>query len=95
MEFATMSYPIDVHDIESESLPAHVSICQERYKQLDLRLNSVEQHLIKIDNILVEIRDSVAQQQQDNSKMFLTWAGVVITTLIGTCGYLIAHYVIK
>lgn len=95
MEQVEMTYPIDVHDIESASLPAHVSICQERYKQLDSRINGIEQHLVKIDEMLVEIRDTITVDRQDQFKMFLTWAGVIITTLIGSCGYLIAHYVIK
>ncbi len=32
-------------DIESESLPAHVALCQERYENMDRRLARIEKAL--------------------------------------------------
>ena len=34
-----------VSDIETESLPAHVALCQERYRSLDTRLQRIERAL--------------------------------------------------
>jgi hypothetical protein len=84
-----------LHDIESESLPAHVSICQERYKQLDSRIGSVERHLIAIDITLSEIRDAINHDHKAQLKQFLTWASVIITGLLGSCGWLLTHYVLR
>lgn len=82
-------------DIESESLPAHVSICQERYKQLDTRIGSVEKHLIAIDITLSEIRDALNHDRKEQFQRFLTWSGVIITALLGSCGWLLTHYVLR
>ena len=83
------------HDIESESLPAHVSICQERYNQLDLRISNIETKLGNIDAILCEIRDKINQDHKEQFKVVLTAAGAVITTLSAAIGYLLMHYVLR
>lgn len=84
-----------IHDIESESLPAHVSICQERYNQLDQRITSIERKLIGIDITLCEIRDAIQGDRKENFKLFLTWASVIITTLIGITGTVLYHYILR
>lgn len=84
-----------LHEIETESLPAHVSLCQERYKQLESRIDSIEKKLTGIDITLCEIRDAITQDRKEQFKQFLTWAGVVITALLGSCGWLITHYVVR
>jgi hypothetical protein len=84
-----------IHDIESENLAAHVSICQERYKQLDQRIDSVEKKLTGIDITLCEIRDAIQSDRKAQFKQFLTWAGVIITVLLGSLGWLLTHYVLR
>lgn len=43
------------HDIEAQSLPAHVGICQERYRALESRLDQVESRIEQIHQVLREI----------------------------------------
>jgi len=90
-----MTYTVDTHEIESESLPAHVSLCAERYKHLDSRITSIEKHLIAIDITLSEIRDAINADHKAQFKQFLGWASIIITSLLATCGWLITHYVLK
>ena len=90
-----MTYPVDIHDIEEQSLPAHVSLCAERYKHLDARITNIEKHLLAIDITLSEIRDAINHDHKAQLKQFLTWASVIIAGLLGTCGWLITHYVLR
>lgn len=63
-------------DIESEHLAAHVSLCQERYKQLDNRLEKVEK---KVD----ELRDLLTSMRLGFNKALWTSAGSIIVAIIG------------
>jgi chromosome segregation ATPase len=49
-------------DIERQNLDAHVSICEIRYQNLERRLEQVESQLESVNTLLLQIRDSLAQQ---------------------------------
>jgi hypothetical protein len=49
-------------DIERQNLDAHVSICEIRYQSLERRLDQVEAQLESVNTLLLQIRDSLAQQ---------------------------------
>jgi len=83
-----------LHEIESESLAAHVALCAERYQDLDNRINRIEKKLTDIDITLCEIRDEIKKDRKDNFRLFLGWAGVIITTLLASLGWVITHYVL-
>ena len=63
-------------DIESESLPTHVSLCQERYRRLEDRLESVE-------NKLDEITRTIEQMRLGFFKVMVTTGGSIIVAIIG------------
>jgi hypothetical protein len=84
-----------LHDIESESLAAHVALCAERYQDLDSRITRIEKKLTSIDITLCEIRDSLNTDRKDQFRQILTWAGVIITTLLASVGWLLTHYVVR
>lgn len=85
----------DIHDIENTSLEAHVSLCAERYKQLETRLTNLEQRLDGIESTIKEIRDAVTKEKSTLDGRIIAAGGTVIATLVGAIGYLITHYVIK
>jgi hypothetical protein len=74
------------HDIETESLPAHVSICQERYRALESRLDQVETRIEQIHQVLRDIRDDI-QDIRDNHAQRWNSAQIgtiaVLMTMIG------------
>ena len=84
-----------LHEIESESLAAHVALCAERYQDLDNRITRIEKKLTNIDITLCEIRDSLNRDRKDQFRQILTWAGVIITTLLASVGWLLTHYVVR
>lgn len=84
-----------LHEIESESLEAHVALCAERYQDLDSRITRIEKKLTDIDITLCEIRDEIKKDRKDLFRLFLTWAGVVIATLLASLGWVLTHYVFR
>jgi len=90
-----MSDFIETLEQEETNLALHTQLCAQRYQQITDRLSSMDQRFDRIETALVEIKSAIGVNQDENFKRYLAWAGVVITTLIGACGYLIAHFVIK
>ena len=83
-----------LHEIESQNLEAHVALCAERYQDLDNRITRIEKKLTDIDITLCEIRDEIKLDRKDLFRLFLGWAGAIITTLLASLGWLIVHYVL-
>jgi tetrahydromethanopterin S-methyltransferase subunit G len=64
-------------NLEKESLEAHVDLCALRYKNLDERLDKVEE---KIDVIHKDITDG----QKSMTKVLIGTAGTIIAGLLST-----------
>jgi hypothetical protein len=65
-----------VSDIESESLPTHVSLCQQRYAHLDNRLEKMEKKLDGLEHNINKFR-------LDFFKIMVTTAGTIVVSVIG------------
>lgn len=62
--------------LERENLEAHVDLCAERYKHLDLRLSSLE---IKMDAVGKTITDS----SQSMRTVVISSAATIVATVLG------------
>jgi hypothetical protein len=72
-------------EIENSSLPAHVSICSQRYKQLELRLITLE---VRMESVQKEIIDS----QKSLKTTIITSAGSIVVALIGVIGTILTKF---
>jgi len=74
-------------EIEKENLEAHVELCAERYKQLENKLTDVEQRLDKVENHLIEIKDTITNKTSGIDSRFITIGttilGVMFSAIIG------------
>ena len=78
-------------EIEKESLEAHVELCAERYKNLDNKLNSLENRMERLESLTVDIKDKLTEKLSsagiDNQKQLITIGlsifGLVTTALLG------------
>ena len=86
---------VDTTDIEKKSLEAHVELCAERYKFLELKLESVEDKLTTVVDSVSSVRDAVQKMSNRNNDRIINWGIGIIITLIGTVGWLLQHYVLK
>jgi len=60
-------------NIEKESLEAHVELCQQRYENLDRRLNKIES---KVERVHQDIVDG-------NKAMIKVFIGAAATVIVG------------
>ena len=67
---------ITTTNLERENLEAHVDLCAERYRHLDLRLSSLE---TKMDAVGKAIADS----SQSMKTVIITSATTVVASVIG------------
>jgi hypothetical protein len=61
---------------ETEDLETHVSICHERYLQLDARL-------VKLEADVSEIKADIVEGNKSLKNTVITTSGTIVVTLIG------------
>ena len=71
-----------IYNNESEDLELHVSICHERYKQLDTRMAKIESD---VDLIKQEIKDSNSSLKNT----IITTTGTILVAIIAVLGTLL------
>ena len=85
----------DTTDIEKKSLEAHVELCAERYRALEIQLDSM---IVCIDEIKADIKvvhSMVHQMSEQRNNQLIGWGIGVIGFLTATVGWLLATYVFK
>lgn len=63
--------------IEKENLEAHVELCAERYKQLRLRLDTIE---VKVESLA----EKIASSQSGISKVIIGATATIVAGLLST-----------
>ena len=86
---------MDTTDIEKKSLEAHVELCAERYKMLELKLETLETTVEDLKGTINDVHDIVQAMAAKRNDQLVNWGSGIIGLLLGTIGWLVAHYVIK
>jgi len=86
---------MDTTDIEKKSLEAHVELCAERYKMLELKLETVETNVSSLKSMIEELHGMVQNMANKRNDQLVTWGSGLIGVLLGTVGWLVSHYVLK
>ena len=63
--------------LERENLEAHVDLCEQRYKNLEGRLD-------KIEKKVQHIHDDITQGQQSMTKVIIGASGTIVAGLLST-----------
>ena len=82
---------IETMEEESTNLALHTKLCAQRYNQIINKFDKVDGRLTKIEEMLIEIKSSIIGEEAAKYKTYLSWAGVVITALVGV----VTHYLLK
>lgn len=85
----------DTTDIEKKSLEAHVELCAERYKLLELKLETVETTVSSLKEMIVDLHDMVHKMSEKRNDQVIGWGMGLIGVLAATVGWLLSHYVFK
>jgi hypothetical protein len=86
---------VDTTDIEKKSLEAHVELCAERYRALEVQLDSM---IVCIDEIKSDVKlvhSIVHRMGEQRNNQLITWGIGLIGFLTATVGWLLTHYVFK
>lgn len=86
---------VDTTDIEKKSLEAHVELCAERYRLLELKLENLETDVTEVKSTVKDIHELVGQMGEKRNTQLINWGLGIITFLAGVVGYLITHFVLK
>ena len=70
-------------DIEKENLEAHVELCAERYKQLNMKLDSVDNKVTAMEGMISEIKNGLAEANDKHNRQLITIGTGIILSLIG------------
>jgi len=85
----------DTTDIEKKSLEAHVELCAERYKNLDERLDALNEKITSVVTMTTGIKASVEAMAAKRNDQLINWGLGIITFLVGVIGYLINAHILK
>lgn len=76
---------------EGSNLALHVQLCEQRYLQLLHKFDQVDASLDKINATLVVIQSKLETEQSTRLRTYLSWAGVVIVSLLGAVVHLVTR----
>jgi prefoldin subunit 5 len=86
---------MDTTDIEKKSLEAHVELCAERYKMLELKLETLESNVESLKGTIDEVHNIVQEMAAKRNDQLVTWGSGIIGMLLATVGWLVTTYVFK
>jgi hypothetical protein len=86
---------MDTTDIEKKSLEAHVELCAERYRMLELKIENVETDVSSVKTMVAEVHGMMQKMSTKQTDRLISWGIGIIGFLVGTVGWLLSHYVFK
>jgi copper chaperone CopZ len=86
---------VDTTDIEKKSLEAHVELCAERYKMLELKLESVDGKVAEVHSDVGVIAATVNKMAEKRNDQLIGWGIGIIGALTSTVVWLLTQYVFK
>jgi hypothetical protein len=84
---------VDTTDIEKKSLEAHVELCAERYRMLELKVETVEKEISEVKSMVADVHDIVRRMGEKRNDQLIAWGIGIIGVLLGVVGWLTAHYI--
>ena len=80
-------------DLEKKSLEAHVDLCAQRYRFLEGKLESVEQKIAKVNEVVEEVHDMINKMSERRNSQLINWGVGIIAALTAAVAFLLVTYV--
>lgn len=77
--------------IEKENLEAHVELCAERYKNLNDKLENLDDRMHKIEGLMLEIKSSIESKPNESNKTIIAIGTTIVGAMIGAIVTLVVH----
>lgn len=85
----------EAKEIEKKSLEAHVELCAERYSNLELRLDKLDDDHKSSMGLLRELHDMIQRLTDKRTDQIMGWGVGIIAALVGAVCYLLFNFVVK
>jgi predicted nucleic acid-binding Zn-ribbon protein len=82
-------------NIEKKNLEAHVELCAERYTALENKLNNLDNRMTKLEEHIVDIKDSIANKTGGIDKQTITIGTTILGVMFTAIITLLIHLVSK
>ena len=86
---------MDTTEIEKKSLEAHVELCAERYRHLELQLDSANSSIGRLKDMVEEVHAMMHKIVDNRNNQLINWGLGSIGFLLATVGWLLSNYVFK
>lgn len=86
---------MDTTDIEKKSLEAHVELCAERYRMLELKIENVETDVSSVKTMVSEVHSMMQKMSTERNDQLISWGIGIIGFLVATVGWMLTHYVLQ
>jgi hypothetical protein len=83
---------MDTTDIEKKSLEAHVELCAERYRMLELKIENVDTKMSNQATVIQEIHDLVHELAEKRNTQIINRGIGIIASLVGAVAWFATHY---
>ncbi len=70
-------------DIEKENLEAHVELCAERYRQLNMKLDSLDNKVSAMEGMISDIKNTLSEANDKHNRQLITIGTSLIVVLVG------------
>ena len=84
---------MDTTEIEKKSLEAHVELCAERYRMLELKIENVETSVGSVKTMVTEVHEMVHEMANKRNDQLINWGIGIIGVLLATISWLATHYI--
>jgi len=84
---------VDTTDIEKKSLEAHVELCAERYRLLELKIENVETSVGSVKTMVTEVHEMIHAMANKRNDQLINWGIGIIGVLLATISWLATHYI--
>ena len=86
---------VDTTDIEKKSLEAHVELCAERYRILELKLETVDEKITKVDQGVDALHAMITDITNRRTDQIMSWGLGVMAIMLGLIGWFAVDYLGK
>lgn len=83
---------VDTTDIEKKSLEAHVELCAERYRLLELKLETVDEKITQVNQGIEDLHGIITEMTTRRTDQIMSWGMGVMAIMLGIIGWFTVEY---